>query len=711
MKLLARYSSQKDQSHWEKAGRQIMLQAESQGGLWPLSLKTRPMQAVFGVILILVLTTLFTAVITVGENMSLKVRIGLTFSKPSRLHEPINLQQEEAESTIVQELDNSDAKGSRNLHRASNWSLFPVKDSKAHTGLDDQLHSETLRKNDSEAHTGVDDHLHNETLQENQDSPKLRDLKSLSAELHTIKKVQESSAGWLQYPDLYADSDETEQVMLQIKQNGTLPCHEVRTRTAKVLGLPKGSKVKTVGNQTHEKVIHLQAGPVYELLIVSIGDDDQLRCQGGDYYETDLSGHLWKSRPPVVDLDNGTYAVHLQMDPRFAGRYTFTVVLLFANFHALHFHPQKYARMEDIATFEIEFSVPDEIRKNDSTTSEGGSTNSSNSSTTTAARLGPALPICTRKDFKKKHWSGRWTREKFNEDCEYDKYGLWQCVDTKLQCQKPWCEGPVGSLDSNGWVYSAHCAFKIFQQEEAWKCLNGKWLFFWGDSNHVDTIRNLLNFVLGFDHEIKFLDRRMDMTFSSPPDNRSSVRITSIFNGHSNVSLNYEGLYSLHNEEYADQVRSYFNGEIAPDFMIMNSGLHDGLYWRTMDTFLEDGVEYAAQFWSDVWNNMTARRPNLIYRTTVATGGQSRNMSFNPHKMELFNHIIVDKFVKMKLQRFQILDGFDYTFPWHWDHMTNDGVHYGRPPAKTKWAGNNVGHRYFVDLMLVHMLLNAMCIH
>ena len=38
---------------------------------------------------------------------------------------------------------------------------------------------------------------------------------------------------------------------------------------------------------------------------------------------------------------------------------------------------------------------------------------------------------------------------------------------------------------------------KLFTADAAWRCLDSKWLFFWGDSNHVDTIWNLLAFVLG----------------------------------------------------------------------------------------------------------------------------------------------------------------------------------------------------------------------
>ncbi|KAG6552967.1 hypothetical protein Mapa_005304 [Marchantia paleacea] len=485
---------------------------------------------------------------------------------------------------------------------------------------------------------------------------------------------------WVQFP--YVRENETELLMGAFRANGSEECHYVRTKTGRIVGLPSFEEA--------EDLVRLQAGPVHEFQIVSIGDDNVPRCQGGDYYETDLSGPTWKSRPPIMDHHNGTYTVRVQMDPRFAGVFELKVILLFSNFHGLHFHPHRWARVEEVAKFRVEFTVPKD---------PGSSV--------------PPLPLpkCERKDFvEKKYWSGRWTREQFTPDCEYSRFGRWICVNETLQCQEPWCEGTVGSLESNGWVYSAHCAFKIFKTTEAWKCLDKKWLFFWGDSNHIDTIRNLLNFVLGFNHSVKFLDRRMDQTFYAPgSNNQTSVRITSMFNGHSNVTMNYEGLYSIHNKEFADQCKSYFTGDTAPDFMFMNSGLHDGVFWRDMEKFVIDGVDYTADYWTNIWDNMKARRPDLLYRTTVTTGGNARNQSFNPQKMEWMNHLILDKFTRLNLNRFQIIDGFDYTYPWHYDHLTNDGVHYGRPPAKSKWAGGNMGHRYFVDIMLVHMLLNAIC--
>ena len=145
--------------------------------------------------------------------------------------------------------------------------------------------------------------------------------------------------------------------------------------------------------------------------------------------------------------------------------------------------------------------------------------------------------------------------------------------------------GVVGRLESNGWVYSTHCSFRIFTHDQAWRCLNKKWLFFWGDSNHVDTIRNLLNFALGFDN-VTSVPRRFDTTYFRPSNPSQYVRITSMFNGHSNVSLNHQGLFSLNNSAFRDELTTFFNEKSPPDVIVMNSGLHDGIFWKHIHEFV-----------------------------------------------------------------------------------------------------------------------------
>ena len=181
-----------------------------------------------------------------------------------------------------------------------------------------------------------------------------------------------------------------------------------------------------------------------------------------------------------------------------------------------------------------------------------------------------------------------------------------------------------------------------------------------------------------------------------------------MFNGHSNVSLNHEGLFSLNDSAFQEQIRSYFTEDSSPDVIVMNSGLHDGMYWKYVQHFVEQGVTKAIEFWSSLLNNVKRPKPKVIYRTTIATAAWARKAAFNPQKMEMFNYMFVEKLKEAQLL-WGVVDDFDLTYPWHYDTNCSDGVHYGKPPALANWYGQ-LGHQYFVDLMLVHILLHAICV-
>ncbi|KAH9305442.1 hypothetical protein KI387_009846, partial [Taxus chinensis] len=83
------------------------------------------------------------------------------------------------------------------------------------------------------------------------------------------------------------------------------------------------------------------------------------------------------------------------------------------------------------------------------------------------------------------------------------------------------------------------------------------------------------------------------------------------------------GVHSLSNDGFRDMLRSFFAGEKVPDVMIMNSGLHDGVYWKNTGLFA-GGAEMTADFWNSVMESVERRglrRPVFVYRTTIATGG------------------------------------------------------------------------------------------
>ncbi|GAB2221431.1 hypothetical protein Droror1_Dr00012609, partial [Drosera rotundifolia] len=451
---------------------------------------------------------------------------------------------------------------------------------------------------------------------------------------------------------------------------GGEPCMEAKTADIRVEGLDDGY------------LIDFSTGDVHQVVFQALDETGLPRCNGGDYFEIDLSGESWKSRPPLKDCGNGTYSFELQVHPDFAGSYNLTIILLFRHFEGLKYSPTRFVLDKELRRIPLKFSQ--QASKN-----MGG------------------LHHCEKSDFIKDVWAGRWTRHARNDSCDISGDGRYRCLRPNYPCSTPWCSGHLGLLESNGWVYSAHCSFKLFMVEDAWSCLDKRWIFLWGDSNHVDTVRNILFFFLGVPH-LEVVTRRFDKNFTNPRDESQYVRFTNIFNGHWDMKGNYLGLDSLTNQEYRDTIMSYFNGSTVPDTVIFNSGLHDGIYWPNIRRFV-GGAERAASYWAEVMeapkrNGLKA--PNFIFRSTVATGGYARTLAFNPCKMEAFNGVLLEK-LRSKGIVDMVIDDFDMTWAWHFDNRCNDGVHYGRFPAKLVWKDGKIGHQYFVDLMLGHVLLNA----
>ncbi|KAL3828828.1 hypothetical protein ACJIZ3_017630 [Penstemon smallii] len=442
--------------------------------------------------------------------------------------------------------------------------------------------------------------------------------------------------------------------------------------------------VRVVPSLDENSNIEMSTAEIHEFVIQTLDDSGKPHCLGGDYLEIDLSSEKWKARPPIKDMGNGTYKFSLQVHPDFAGDFNLTIILLFRSFEGLKFSPARFAFDKVLRVIPIKFL------KTESQLME--------------------IKQCKKSDYFRDVWSGRWTRHARNDSCPIGNDGRYICQDPNFPCQHPWCNGPLGVIESNGWIYSTHCSFKLFSREEAWSSLNNRWIFWWGDSNHCDTIRNILNFILDV-HDIATVPRIFDMNITNPRNKSQMVRFTSIFNGHPNSTRNYQGLNSLINAEYRELLKGYFSKDIVPDTIIMNSGLHDGVFWSNIRSFIK-GADYAASFWSEVMEGVRKRGlvpPEIIYRTTVATGGYARKLAFNPQKMEAFNGVVLDKLRQYGVLN-RVIDDFDMTFPWHYDNRCNDGVHYGRAPLKMKWRDGQIGHQYFVDLMLGHVLVNALCV-
>ncbi|GLT47486.1 hypothetical protein SLA2020_211810 [Shorea laevis] len=495
---------------------------------------------------------------------------------------------------------------------------------------------------------------------------------STSANSMFLRNVKQNQTHSLKWISAEMEANFTTNLLARLNAPEGKPCKNSPTVEVAIPGLDgKGS-------------VELAAGEIYEFVFQALDTSGNARCLGGDYFETDLSGESWKSRPPVKDFGNGSYSFALQVHPDFVGDYNLSLILLFRHFEGLKLSTDQFAYVKELRHVGIRFYK-------------------------TNALL-PELQICQKSDFSTDVWSGRWTRHGRNDSCQISYDGRFRCLPPEFPCQNPWCTGALGVLESNGWVYSAHCSFVLFTADSAWNCLKNRWIFFWGDSNHQDTIRNLLNFVLD-QPEIRYLPRRFDLNYSNPKDPSQTVRITNIFNGHWNESDNLLGLESLKNAGFKDLLKKYFSEDTAPDTVIMNSGLHDGFHWSSVNSFTE-GAEYAASFWKEVMESVKLRglgMPQILYRTTIATGGYARSLAANPSKMEAFNGILLEKLRQVGLVS-GVIDNFDMTFPWHFDNRCNEGQHYGRAPVKAIWADGKIGHQYFVDLMLGHVLLNALCV-
>ena len=159
---------------------------------------------------------------------------------------------------------------------------------------------------------------------------------------------------------------------------GRSPCWEARTATISVPTLD-GAAVKG-------EAVELSAGDIHEFMFWALDDAGGRRCLGGDYFEVDLSGAAWKSRPPVVDRGDGSYSVCLQVTPCFAmGEFCLTIVLLFRSFKGLKFSSAKFKYRTKLRDIPLLFQP------------------GSNASL-------PALEVCCVANFARNASSGRWTR-------------------------------------------------------------------------------------------------------------------------------------------------------------------------------------------------------------------------------------------------------------------------------------------------------------
>lgn len=249
---------------------------------------------------------------------------------------------------------------------------------------------------------------------------------------------------------------------------------------------------------------------------------------------------------------------------------------------------------------------------------------------------------------------------------------------------------------------------------------------------------------------------------------RASVRVSNLFNGHYETlgnnlglrALGHAGLRARHwplvtgSDEPAAPPDAAAAGPRAapppppPDALVFNSGLHDALFMpgRKWSPQAFTGALASAQaFWAallaaaDAAANVTGRPPPVrLWRHTVTPAGTvNRRLPLNPQKVEVQNRLTAGALLaaaaaadeageagaaggrsangaavsghRRHRRRFGFIDEFDMTFPWHWDNAWSDGGHYGRPPWHRNKGGRLVRAAHVVDVMLIHVLLNALC--
>ena len=220
------------------------------------------------------------------------------------------------------------------------------------------------------------------------------------------------------------------------------------------------------------------------------------------------------------------------------------------------------------------------------------------------------------------------------------------------------------------------------------------------------------------------------------PDAPLAFTVGGIFNGAPDENDKYYGIASVYSGSWRGKHNVAFLNFAAaarqPDVLVFNSGLHDGKRFNGHAFALLDfasTLRVIAPFWETL-RNASARgecAPRAIWRHNVAPAGDARIMPSNPQKMELYNRLVVaallegedartlsardgaldntcDHPLRTRARRWEFLDMFDMSWPWHSDASRSDGGHYGR---------YHCGHASYrcdlVDLMQIHVLLNGMC--
>jgi hypothetical protein len=472
-------------------------------------------------------------------------------------------------------------------------------------------------------------------------------------------------------------------------------------------------------------------------------------CAGGDYVEAALAGARVRARPRTTDYGNGSYALEIFLpdDELLVGEAELSARVLFRALGGL-------ARASDYAArFGVDaVALPAERLRLVRAGGCGAAGVAAAAAAAAAARgapppppLAPPAARCDEVDFTAApFWDGHWVAQ--------DRGAA--------ECAPGACFGsPAAAALRADWVYRLRgCAFALRAPAAARGCLDGGWLFSSGDSTALDSLGNLLNSTLALDARAALDVRARDASHvpSVLPKGRSfdargpwapaagganmSFRATNIWNAApAEAGLPEDqcchGVAVISNGGWRGRHEAALRAAPEPpSLLIVNSGLHDGMRYSLARTGLRDyasDVEIlAAPFWDSLggWAARDGARcaPSLVWRATLAPAGTARTKRANPQFVEIMNRIVAGALLRGApprdaaarrarggcaggarapdapgaAPRWQFIDAFDMSFPWHFTNQVSDGGHYGRHHC------DECAH---VDIFMQQVLLNGVC--
>jgi hypothetical protein len=208
----------------------------------------------------------------------------------------------------------------------------------------------------------------------------------------------------------------------------------------------------------------------------------------GSYLEARLEGARVRYRPRVTDQGDGHYLVQVLLpdDPALRGsEATLRLVQLYSQYGGLTLNPEYFYARPDELVVEARFRLAG--------AGECGGLAREHAAT---PPLPPPAASCSALPFTAQpFWEGHWVRLPEAPGYRHDR------GPPLRACPPHACTGDASGLWAR-WVYRLpHCHFHLFSLGAARRCLHGSHLWGSGDSNWVDSQRNLLAHILGLDVE------------------------------------------------------------------------------------------------------------------------------------------------------------------------------------------------------------------